>query len=300
MDPRQDRLDEISSEGINLNSVFLSLEDAFASADDFDAVVVASPPSFHIEQSISALTQGKPVLLEKPVSPDLASALELQKSVKATGVPLLLGYTWRWWPPLAKVKDLLVQQAVGQLRYVKFTMAAHLADWHPWEPYQEFFMSSKSLGGGALLDESHWVDLMLWFFGMPKKIFAKVEKISDLEIETDDNVDMLVYYENDMRVALHLDLYARPHEKTIQFVGERGTLIWEPNVVKMGKNMDPDWEIDEFSYDRNDMFVEVVREFLDVLSGDAKPTCDIEDGVKVLTVLEAARKSSAEERVIEL
>ena len=64
MDPRQDRLDEISSEGINLKSVFLSLEDAFASADDFDAVVVASPPSFHIEQSISALTQGKPVLLE--------------------------------------------------------------------------------------------------------------------------------------------------------------------------------------------------------------------------------------------
>jgi predicted dehydrogenase len=103
-------------------------------------------------------------------------------------VPLLLGYTWRWWPSLLKVKDLVAQQAVGQLRHVKFTMAAHLADWHPWERYQDFFMASEALGGGALLDESHWLDLMLWFFGMPQKLFAKVEKISDLEIETDDQL----------------------------------------------------------------------------------------------------------------
>jgi predicted dehydrogenase len=68
-------------------------------------------------------------------------------------------------------------------------MAAHLADWHPWERYQDFFMSSKTMGGGAILDESHWLDLMLWFFGTPEKLFAKVDKISDLEIETDDNVD---------------------------------------------------------------------------------------------------------------
>jgi predicted dehydrogenase len=127
-------------------------------------------------------------------------------------------------------------------------MAAHLADWHPWERYQDFFMASKTLGGGAILDESHWLDLMLWFFGMPEKLFAKVEKVSDLEIDSDDNVDMLVFYESGMRVSLHLDLYARPHEKSIQFAGENGTLIWQPNSIKIGKEMDPDWEIEEFDY----------------------------------------------------
>jgi predicted dehydrogenase len=300
VDPRKDRLDEIAGEGVTLKSVFASLEEAFAAEETFDGVVVGSPPSFHLDQSIAALKRGKPVLLEKPVSPDLSSALKLQSAVHDTKVPLLLGYTWRWWPPLLKVKDLVARQAVGQLRHVKFTMSAHLADWHPWERYQDFFMASEALGGGALLDESHWLDLMLWFFGVPEKLFAKIEKISDLEIETDDNVDMLVYYPNDMRVSLHLDLYARPHEKTIQFVGENGTLIWEPNRIKLGKGMDPDWEIEEFNYDRNDMFVEVAKEFLHVLSGGSVTTCTIDDGARVLNLIEAARMSSSSEKVVEI
>ncbi len=298
MDPRRDRLEEISAEAITLKSVFTSLEDAFASGKTFDAVVVASPPSFHVQQAIYALQRGVPVLLEKPVSPDLDSALKLQAAIQDNGVPLLLGYTWRWWQPLLKVKQLLKRQGVGELKLVKFTMAAHLADWHPWERYQDFFMASKTLGGGAILDESHWLDLMLWFFGMPAKLFAKVEKISDLEIETDDNVDMLVFYNSGMRVSLHLDLYTRPHEKSIQFVGENGTLIWEPNSIKIGKEMDPEWEIEKFNYDRNDMFVGVAEEFLSILSGGSQQTCTIDDGIRVLQLIEAARKSSSEEKVV--
>jgi predicted dehydrogenase len=300
MDPRQDRLDDINAEEINLKTVFTSVEEAFASGETFDGVVVASPPSFHVDQCIAALQRGVPVLLEKPVSPDLSSALKLQTAVKDTSVPLLLGYTWRWWPPLQKVKQLVDGQVVGDLKFVKFTMAAHLADWHPWERYQDFFMASKTMGGGAILDESHWLDLLLWFFGMPEKLFAKVEKLSGLEIETDDNVDMLVFYNNGMRVSLHLDLYARPHEKSIQFVGEEGTLIWEPNSIKIGKKMDPDWEIEEFKYDRNDMFVGVAEEFLKILAGDDTQTCNIDDGIRVLELIEAARQSSGKEKVIKL
>jgi len=300
MDPRQDRLDDISADEINLKTVFTSVEDAFASGETFDGVVVASPPSFHVDQSIYALQRGVPVLLEKPVSLDLSSALRLQTAVKDTSVPLLLGYTWRWWPPLQKVKQLVDGQVVGELKFVKFTMAAHLADWHPWERYQDFFMASQTMGGGAILDESHWLDLLLWFFGIPEKLFAKVDKISDLEIETDDNVDMLVFYKNGMRVSLHLDLYARPHEKSIQFIGEEGTLIWEPNSIKIGKKMDPDWETEEFKYDRNDMFVGVAEEFINILTGDGTITCNIDDGIRVLELIEAARRSSSTEKVIKL
>lgn len=299
-DPRRDRLDEIAGEGIRLESGYTTLDEALADADQFDAIVVASPPSFHVDQAVAALERGKPVLLEKPVSPGLTETLKLQRAVKSSGVPLLLGYTWRWWPPLLKVRNLIDQQAVGRLRFVKFTMAAHLADWHPWERYQDFFMASQAQGGGALLDESHWLDLMLWFFGMPHKLFAKVERISNLEIETDDNVDMLVYYPDDLRVSLHLDLYARPHEKTIQFVGDEGSLIWEPNRIKIGRGLEPEWEIEEFTYDRNDMFMAVAEEFLKILGDDRKPSCTIDDGTRVLQLIEAARQSSREEKIVKI
>ena len=145
MDPRQDRLDELADEEIKAESVFADLDDAFSGEEDFDAVVVASPPSFHVDQSISALERGLPVLLEKPVSSNLADSLKLQKVVHASGAPLLLGYTWRWWTPLSKVKALVDQEVVGNLRYVKFTMSAHLADWHPGSVIRIFLWPAVSL-----------------------------------------------------------------------------------------------------------------------------------------------------------
>ena len=42
-----------------------------------------------------------------------------------------MGYTWRWWPPLRKVRELLSEGAIGTIRHVQFHMSAHLADWHP-------------------------------------------------------------------------------------------------------------------------------------------------------------------------
>ena len=293
VDPRQDRLDEID-EKLGPVGSFLSIEEALENGEDYDGVAITSPPSVHIAQSTLALEQGIPVLLEKPVSPDLESALKLEAVVKKAQVPLLLGYTYRWWPPLIEVKKRLESNVVGTLRHVKFVMSAHLADWHPWERYQDFFMASKELGGGALLDESHWIDLMLWFFGMPESVFAQIEKISDLEITTDDNVDIFVRYQNGLRVTLHLDLFGRPHEKYIQFVGENGTMRWtvDPNRIAIGKEWTDTWENTEYTCERNDMFMDVDREFLDVLSGETVKTCSINDGVDVLRIVEASRFSS--------
>jgi len=64
--------------------------------------------------------------------------------------------------------------------------------------------------------------------------------------------------------------------------------------------MQPDWQTEDFSCDRNDMFVAVAEEFLSIIGGHAQPTCTIEDGVRVLKLIEAARTSSSEEKMIEL
>jgi len=299
MDPRPERLNGVL-EQVPVENVYESADDAFRDAAHFDGVVVASPPSFHVDQCISALDCGLPVLLEKPVSPDLASTQKLGVKVKETGVPLLLGYTYRWWEPLIEVKRMLDSNAVGNLLHVKFVMSAHLADWHPWENYQDFFMASKELGGGALLDESHWLDLMLWFFGMPDKIFAQIDKVSSLEIDTDDNVDMLLEYKNGLKVSVHLDIYGRPHEKYIRFTGEDGTLMWsmDPNRIAVGRGMEEAWENIDYKCERNDMFLEVAREYLTVLNGEELKTCTIDDGVKIMSIIEAARKSSVQGKTL--
>src|SRR5207244_1682950 len=99
----------------------------FSKLNDFGGLVVCSPPRFHVEQAIRAVEGGVPVFLEKPVSPDAASARRLSGVVSRTGVPLLLGYTYRWWPPLQEMARRIKANAVGRPLSARCVMSAHLA-----------------------------------------------------------------------------------------------------------------------------------------------------------------------------
>ncbi len=299
LDPRHDRRAELAA-ATPVVGAYGDLPTALGDPS-LDGVVIGSPTKFHVRQARAALAAGLAVLLEKPVSPGAAEARALAAAVAESEIPLLLGYTWRWWPPLLEAKRLLGAGALGRLNHVRFVMAAHLADWHPWEPYQDWFMSSRELGGGALLDESHWIDQALWFFGRPESVFARIDKLSELEIDADDNVDLLLNYPRGPRVSIHLDLHARPHEKTIKFVGEKGTLEWtaDPNRLTIGREPEESWQETPFECQRNDMFVAVAREFLAVIEGQ-EPSCTIADGLAVMEVIEAARQSQAEDRLVRL
>ena len=188
-DPRQDRVEE-AARLAEVDGKFTDFERAVVDRS-WDGVVITSPPSFHVDQILRvAEVQKCAILSEKPLSVDAASAERLA-SLRDR---VLLAYTYRWWPPLRDYREQLRGGRIGDVRNMRFVMSAHLADWHPWEAYQDFFMARKELGGGALLDESHFIDLMLWMLGFPQAVFAWVDKISNLEIDSDDNVEILVKY----------------------------------------------------------------------------------------------------------
>jgi predicted dehydrogenase len=298
VDPRAERRAELAAETPVVGSH--ASEEAALRAGGLDGVVVASPTAYHPANTVASLEAKLPVLLEKPVAKSAAEAKIMLRAEETAGAPVLLGYTWRWWPPLKRVRKLLDGNALGKLRHVQFHMSAHLADWHPWEPYQEFFMASAAQGGGALLDESHWIDLMVWLFGRPQQLIGRVEKISDLEIDADDNVDVLALFSTGLRVSLHLDLYGRPHEKFIRFIGEGGTLMWsaDPNRIAIGRESAQKWEEETFDCERNDMFLAVAKEFLEVIAGRSQPSCTLAQGVGVMELIEAIRTSSKNGRTV--
>jgi predicted dehydrogenase len=300
MDPREDRRAETTTiEGYQ--GAYGSVEEALQRAS-FDGCVIASPPSFHIPQlnAVLAAPGLRAVLCEKPLSTLLQATAALEGAAQDR---VLLGYTYRWWPPLIELRRRIQRGDIGAVRHVRAVMAAHLEDWHPWERYQDFFMSSAEQGGGALLDESHVLDLVRWIFGMPEALYASVERLSELDISTDDNVDILMTYPDRKRISIHLDLYARPHERQITVVGERGTLRWsyERNVVELGREGEQKWETETFTCERNEMFLGAAREFLALLEGGATAlTCTVEDGREALRLIEACRKSEQMKRRVPL
>ncbi len=296
IDPREDRLKEAATQ-VPLVGAFTNESVAYRDPEAYDGVLVASPPAFHVEQGMRALEAGLPLYMEKPVAPTAEDAMRLVDAARRMAVPALLGYTYRWWPPLRDLKSMIASGRVGDVRHVRVVAGEHLADWHPWERYQDWFMSDAKLGGGAMLDESHFVDLLAWLFGRPAAVRGTVGRVSDLDIRADDNVDaILEWRDRRTQASLHLDLYTRPHEKAITVVGERGTIRWEfysTEQLRWSSEKSGGWETRSYAIERNDMFVAAAREFLGCIGGEPPSTCTLTDGLHVLEIVEAIRRSSA-------
>ena len=306
VDPRTDRLDEASKW---TEHGYRDLERASVTAVKFDGVVIATPPRFHFNQCLQLVKSELPILLEKPGTQTLEQSEDLSNCLDTNKV--LLAYCYRWWPSIIKLREYIQNGKVGRCLNANFTISAHIEDWHPWENYKDFFLANKWLGGGALLDENHFVDLMIWFWGMPRQVIARLDKISDFDIDVEDNVDIIFIYDNGLRVTMHLDLLGRPHEKSIVVRGTEGTLRWTTavdykcNWIKghiSGQIDELDvFDIDDtFNFDRNQMFIDEAKEFLDMIDGKAKASCTLQDGIKVLELVESCFESSKTGRMVDV
>ena len=190
VDPREDRRAELARKR---RCRLACHRRGRARAGGFDGVVVASPTAYHPADTLRRSKRScrccwKSRLPKPPPRPRSCCGRNRHLRAGADGLHVALVAAAK-----APARAARRGSAIGTLRHVQFHMSAHLADWHPWERYQDFFMASAAQGGGALLDESHWIDLMVWLFGMPQQLIGRVEKICDLEIDTDDNVDVLAF-----------------------------------------------------------------------------------------------------------
>jgi myo-inositol 2-dehydrogenase/D-chiro-inositol 1-dehydrogenase len=84
-------------------------------ADDVDAVLLATPGPTHEKQLLACLEQGKPVLCEKPLTTDSASSLEIVRREAALGTPLIqVGFMRRFDPEYQQLKLLIDGGELGQ------------------------------------------------------------------------------------------------------------------------------------------------------------------------------------------
>ncbi len=83
-----------------------------------DAVVVATPPNTHYSLCKRALQAGKHVLVEKPMAKTAAQARELKELADQRGLVIMPGHTFLYSPAVNKVRDLINEDAVGEVYFV--------------------------------------------------------------------------------------------------------------------------------------------------------------------------------------
>ena len=303
VDPRKDRLDEAKEAGAQITSINMETIIKLARLD-VDGAVIATPPKFHYQQVLDLIEYDIPIFLEKPGTKYLLESKAIAAQPKFNPDKLLLGYCYRWWPSIIKLREYLQNGKIGQPLSANMIISAHIEDWHPWENYKDWFLANKDLGGGALLDENHFVDLMVWFWGMPKAVKADLSTLGGFDIDVENNCEIIFIYDG-FRVVMHLDMLARPHEKRIDIRGNNGTLHWGTLLDYTSNWIDynntKEWKLSEhdyFKFDRNDMFISEAQEFLNIIDGNMKPSCTLEDGMKVLRLVEACKESSDKGTII--
>lgn len=129
---------------------------------DIDAVVVATPHKYLAPITIAALQAGKHVFCEKPMARTVAEADEVLTCHRSHPQVLVVGFTLRHHPAIARARELLLEGAIGEPFYVRGCYG------HGGRPgYQQEWRADPELaGGGELLDQGiHLIDLSRWFLG---------------------------------------------------------------------------------------------------------------------------------------
>ncbi|MBI1888700.1 MAG: Gfo/Idh/MocA family oxidoreductase [Candidatus Spechtbacteria bacterium] len=284
--------------------IFLDLTSAFNEKPD--AILIANPTVFHADFIREGLEHGvKGIFVEKPISHTAESLRALVETARKNNVVGYTGYNFRFHPLLQRMKELVDQGVIGKVISASVDMGEYLPDWHPWEDYRTTYPAKKELGGGVVLTQSHDIDYLYWFFGMPKKIAAFGGTQTGLEVDVEDSVKSIFEYEDGKTVSLHMDFYQRPPRRIFEIMGRDGTLRWDYyaktlTLTPHKKEIPPTITGDPERFDRNSMFLAELAHFVDCVEGKARPEVSFEDGFNVLKICEAMLSSIAHNAIVHL
>lgn len=85
---------------------------------EVNTIYVATPPSSHMKYSIAAAKAGKPVYVEKPMAMSFEECRKMINACSRSSVPLFVAYYRRALPRFLKVKTLLNEGAIGDVKFV--------------------------------------------------------------------------------------------------------------------------------------------------------------------------------------
>jgi scyllo-inositol 2-dehydrogenase (NADP+) len=287
-------------------------------ADDVELVVVNTPVDTHYEYTKKILEAGKHALVEKAFTTTAAEAESLMKLAAERNLKLTVFQNRRWDSDFLTVKSVLDQNLLGdiveaELRFDRYNPLLSAKIWK----------ESTNAGAGILKDLGpHIIDQALTLFGFPEAVFADIRTLRE-HSQVDDNIDILLYYP-DKRVRLHAGFFNKEQQPGFILQGRNGSFFKpradvQEEVLKTGALPNRnDWGTEpenKAGLLHAEISGETIRKTIPTIQGNylgifdgiyksiregATEPVTAKDGLKVMRVIEAALKSSAEKKAISL
>ena len=268
------------------------------------AAVVCNPTSLHLPVALTAARKGCHLLIEKPVSHSLNGLDELQAAVNARGVRVQVGFQFRFHPCLQAIKRWLVEGAIGHVVCAHTHWGEYLPDWHPWEDHRQAYSARADLGGGVILTLCHPFDYLRWLLGEVHSVSAAVGRLGGLEIDVEDTADVILRFASGIIGTVHLDYVQQPPSHWLQITGQQGMIRWDnaDGAAHCYRADRDEWETIPApdGFERNTLFLDEMRHFLQCVVGRARPEITLDDGIRALEIALAAKRSAREGRAVEV
>lgn len=266
-----------------------------------DAVVVSTPASTHYKIAKEALDKKKHVLVEKPLSTDLAQAEALIRASRKAGRVLMVGHTFLFNPAVNRIKEAVRKKELGRIYYIhsrRTNLGPLRKDVNAvWDLSPHDISITNYILGQMPLEASAYAqrflghkldDVGFIVLKYPKNILVHIhvswldpKKIREMVFIGDSK--MLVYDDSDLNQPIKVydkgvmeQRYEKPYRsfKEFQLIIRNGTT----EVLKVEKE---------------EPLTKECRHFIDCIIKGSNPLTDAREGLNILKVLNAVDKSIA-------
>jgi predicted dehydrogenase len=292
-----DRFPEREAEVALLKARFFPrLQDMFVQAS-MDAVVIAEIPGFHRLPTELAAAKGIHVFCEKPMANTLADCDKMIEVCERNGVQLMIGFKHRFSKAMAQARRDLPR--LGRPYWAMYTYPLWKVDDPGWK------FDEKGTKGIVVENMVHAFDVMRYFFGDMRTLFAEGDHFVYPETTLPDSAIMVIRFKNgaiggigggctsEQRVTReYLDMH---FEKGIVQISGK---LDQPYNLRILMREDPLPE-DHF-FDGSDGVREEIQHFMECVRENKEPMSTGTDGKKALEIALAAIKSIQNHSIVTL
>ena len=255
---------------------------------EIDAVLVLSPHDVHEEHCVAVLEAGKHLFVEKPISRNLKEASAILEAQKKSGKIGMVGFRQRFDNEHAYFKSLIDAGKFGKLYSARVDHYQYFG-----APDTSWWCDPERVGGGAVIGSGvHRLDLLRWFFGEPKSVYARASYLPE-RMKFEACVHSVIEFESGLVANFSINWSSHDflYLEGLSITGSEGVAVTRPsiNLTKVGLSENPEGAglKDVVPPECQKMY----DHFAECIEQNKQPSCSLDEGYKSLRLVRAIYKS---------
>ncbi len=260
-----------------------------------DFIVVATPHYTHYEITKRAIINKIHVFKEKPFATSLEMARELKTLAEENNVKIVTTLQRRFNPIYSTFFQLI--NKIGRPFYIELQYTLFIE-----KPYEGWRGKKELAGGGCLIDMGyHIIDLLMWYFGLPDRVFAEISFAAkeNFIYDAEDTARVIFRYsKKKFWGSLFVSRVIPPKKEFIDVYGTRGSIHIERGKIERRSSSGELLESLTRKYSWPSAAQDQLGYFVQVVRGNKENITSPEFHFNHLAFIEAAYKSTRENRYI--